>query len=183
MNQRPTGLSATKAITGFLQYKSAEGLAPVTVSGYERDLKLWIEYQGDVNVSKVQSANILASLNYLRTDYVPRRITGKNSRKLAPKTVYNIYVSLASFFTWASREFNLDNPLKNIPLLNTKYTKITKACPARAEGKTARKISTFPHFLYLVSFVFRLFPVNYWRALLPKSGSSSSQNPVYEGVA
>jgi len=35
MNQRPTGLNVTKAITGFLQYKSAEGLALVTVSGYE----------------------------------------------------------------------------------------------------------------------------------------------------
>ena len=42
MNQRPTGLNVTKAITGFLQYKSAEGLSPVTVSAYERDLKLWI---------------------------------------------------------------------------------------------------------------------------------------------
>ncbi len=47
MNQRSTGLSVSKALTGFLQYKSAEGLAPVTIAGYERDLKLWIEYQGD----------------------------------------------------------------------------------------------------------------------------------------
>ena len=45
MNQRPTGLNVTKAITGFLQYKSAEGLSPVTVTGYDHDLKLWIEYQ------------------------------------------------------------------------------------------------------------------------------------------
>lgn len=117
MNQRPQGLKVQKAVTGFLQYKSAEGLAPVTVSGYERDLKLWIEYQGNLNVCNVQSANILSFLNYLRVDYVPRRITGNNSRKLAPKTVYNIYVSLASFFTWASREFNLDNPLRNMPKL------------------------------------------------------------------
>ena len=46
MNQRPTGLNVTKAMTGFLQYKSAEGLSLVTVTGYEHDLKLWIEYQG-----------------------------------------------------------------------------------------------------------------------------------------
>lgn len=117
MNQRPQGLKVQKAITGFLQYKSAEGLAPVTVSGYERDLKLWIEFRGDVNICDVRSGNILAFLNYLRVDYVPRRITGNNSRKLAPKTVYNIYISIASFFTWASREFNLDNPLRNMPRL------------------------------------------------------------------
>ena len=117
MNQRPQGLSATKAITGFLQYKSAKGLASVTVSGYERDLNLWIEYKGDMNVAKVETHHILSHLNCLRTDYVPRRITGNNSKKLAPKTVYNIYVSLASYFTWTSREFNLDNPLKNMPKL------------------------------------------------------------------
>ena len=46
MNQQPTGLNVTEAITGFLQYKSAEGLSPVIVSGFDRDLKLWIKYQG-----------------------------------------------------------------------------------------------------------------------------------------
>ena len=51
MNQRPTGLSLSKATVGFLQYKSAEGLSPVTVSGYDHDLKLWIEYQGDMDVA------------------------------------------------------------------------------------------------------------------------------------
>jgi hypothetical protein len=112
MNQRPTGLNVTKAITGFLQYKSAEGLSPVTVSGYDRDLKLWIEYQGDMDVAAVETTHILAYLNYLRTDYVPRRITGNNDKKLSPKSVYNLYISVASFFTWASREFDLNNPMK-----------------------------------------------------------------------
>lgn len=87
----------------------------MTVSGYERDLKLWIEFVGDMDIVEVETTEILSFMNYLRTEYVPRRITGDNSRKLAPKTVYNIYVSLASFFTWASREFNLNNPMKSIP--------------------------------------------------------------------
>ncbi len=115
MNQRPQGLLVSKAMIGFLQYKSAEGLAPVTVSGYERDLKLWIEYQGDLDILTISSQHILSFLTYLRTEYVPRRIAGDNSKKLAPKTVYNLYVSLASFFTWASREFDLSNPMKAIP--------------------------------------------------------------------
>jgi hypothetical protein len=37
MNRRPQGLKASKAVVGFLQYKGAEGLAPITVAGYERD--------------------------------------------------------------------------------------------------------------------------------------------------
>ena len=99
MNQRPQGLKVQKAITGFLQYKSAEGLAPVTVSGYERDLKLWVEYQGDENVNNVQSGNILAFLNYLRTEYIPRRITGNNSRKLAPMDCLRLHIG-TTFALW-----------------------------------------------------------------------------------
>jgi integrase/recombinase XerD len=105
----------SKALTGFLQYKGAEGVAPTTVEGYKRDLKVWIEYQGDQDILEIESQHILAFLNYMRSDYVPRRITGGNSRKLTPKTIYNIYISVASFFTWASREFNLFNPMKSIP--------------------------------------------------------------------
>jgi site-specific recombinase XerD len=69
MNQRSTGLNFSKAIIGFLRYKSAEGLAPVTVTGYERDLKLLIEYHGDLNVFEINSQHILSFLNYMRTDY------------------------------------------------------------------------------------------------------------------
>lgn len=99
MSQRPTSLNIIKAITGLLQYKSAEGLVPVTVSGYGRDLKLWIEYMGDMDVANIETTHILVYLNYLRTDYILRRITGNNSKKLSPKTVYNLYIIVASFFT------------------------------------------------------------------------------------
>jgi len=82
---------------------------------------------------------------------VPRRITGNNSKKLAPKTVYNIYVSLASFFTWASREFQIDNPLKNIPRLRVpedvpvepfkkeEIELLIKACDFCGEAVTGRR--------------------------------------------
>lgn len=92
MNQRPTGLNVTKATTSFLQYRSAEGLSPVTVTGYDHDLKLWIEYQGDMDVAQVQTTHILAYLNYLRTDYVPRRITGNNARSFLQK-LFATYIS------------------------------------------------------------------------------------------
>jgi len=36
-------LEVKKAVTGFLQYKSAKGLAAVAVEGYRHDLKLWIK--------------------------------------------------------------------------------------------------------------------------------------------
>ena len=93
MNQRPQGLNVSKAVSGFLQYKSAEGLAPVTVSGYERDLKLWIEYHGDMDIYEIGSSHILSFLNYLRTEYVPRRITGGNSRSRMALWRVNLLIS------------------------------------------------------------------------------------------
>jgi hypothetical protein len=46
----------------------------------------------------VETTHILAYLNYLRTDYVLRRITGNNDRKLSPKTVYNLYYNETSYY-------------------------------------------------------------------------------------
>ena len=82
MNRKPQGLEASKAVVGFRQYKGAEGLAPITVSGYDRDLKLWIDHMGDIDVVKITSQHILSFLNYIRTDYNPAAlpvITPKNS--------------------------------------------------------------------------------------------------------
>jgi len=45
MNRRATGLLISKAIPGFINYKSAEGLSPNTIYSYERDLNLWLTYQ------------------------------------------------------------------------------------------------------------------------------------------
>jgi integrase/recombinase XerD len=115
MNHRPSGLSVAKALSGFLQYKGAEGVSQNTMVAYEHDLRLWIEHTGDLDAAEVRSQHILSFLSYLRTDYVPRRISGDNSQKLTPKTIYNIYVSLASFFRWASREFQLENPVQGVP--------------------------------------------------------------------
>ena len=49
MNRRSQGsLPVSKATTGFLQYKAAEGLSPTTLQSYQRDLKLWQIYAGDI---------------------------------------------------------------------------------------------------------------------------------------
>jgi hypothetical protein len=83
MNCKPQGLVISKAMVGFLQYKGAEGLAPVTVAGYERDLELWIENMGDIDVLKITPQHVLSFMNFVRMDYKPRRIAGDNSKRLA----------------------------------------------------------------------------------------------------
>jgi hypothetical protein len=39
MNRRPPVLKLSKALTGYLQYKAAEGLSPRTLEVYEQHLK------------------------------------------------------------------------------------------------------------------------------------------------
>jgi integrase/recombinase XerD len=73
MNRRPSGLAISKAIPGFLQYKVAEGLSPNTIKSYERHLLLWLEYQGDMDVSRVTTRHLREYLHYMHTEYKPRR--------------------------------------------------------------------------------------------------------------
>jgi integrase/recombinase XerD len=147
MNRRPTGsLSLAKAISGFLQYKAAEGLSPNTLQSYQRDLKLWLEYAGDIPLHQIKTALLQDYFVWLRTDYKPRRITG-NAQALASKTIHNFYISLCAFFTWANREFQLPNPIKAVPVPKFEqapiepFTKeeveaLLKACELCNEAKT-----------------------------------------------
>jgi site-specific recombinase XerD len=105
MNLRPQGLRLSRAIPGFLQYKAAEALSPTTMRSYEHDLKLWLEHTGDVDVNQVSAQDVRAFLVWLRTDYKLRRLTG-GDYPLSPKTLRN---------HWASREFELPNPMKGVP--------------------------------------------------------------------
>jgi integrase/recombinase XerD len=115
MKQSPTGiLLMSKAIVGFTGYKSAEGLSNRTIESYELILNKWLEWNGDVLITKIKSQNITCYLNWLRNDYVPQRITGK-THPLSPKTIRNIFICLSSFFSWASIEFQIDSPIKNVP--------------------------------------------------------------------
>jgi len=115
MNRKSSGfLFLSRAITGFLQYKAAEGLSPNTIHSYQHDLELWMEYTTDIPLAKIDAASLKNDFVWLRTDYKPRRITA-NPAGLSPKTIRNFYISLSAFFTWAGRELELPNPLKSVP--------------------------------------------------------------------
>jgi integrase/recombinase XerD len=107
-------LPLSKAISGFLQYKTAEGLSPNTLVNYQHDLNVWLAHQGDTDIGRLESKHVRDFLVWLRTDYKPRRFTG-NTQPLAPKTIHNIYISLSAFFTWATTEFEIPSPMKGVP--------------------------------------------------------------------
>ena len=114
MNRRSQGLLLSKCVTGFIQYKYAEGLSPTTIDSYERILNKWLERQADGDVCQIASQDIRAYLAWLRTDYKPLQRAGSGER-LSTKTIRNIWVAFSSFFRWACDEFDMPNPMKGIP--------------------------------------------------------------------
>jgi integrase/recombinase XerD len=115
MNHSPlSSFSLNQAITGFLIYKSAEGLTPRSIDSYQRILEKWCDYHGDSTLNSITSQDILQYLNWLRQDYQPKRLSG-TTQPLSPKTVRNIWITLSSFFHWAEQEFNLPNPMCKVP--------------------------------------------------------------------
>lgn len=100
MNRRTEGLLLSEAIDGFTKYKVVEGLSPRTLESYIDQLGRFQEYLNDLPLSDITADNINDFLYWLRTDYQPQRLTG-NGDPLSPKTIYNIWVTLKSFFTWA----------------------------------------------------------------------------------
>ena len=114
MNHRPSGsMSISKAIVGFVNHKYAEGLTKQSIDSYERILNRWIDHMGNKYVDDISKEDIRMYLSWLRTDYQPIRFSGE-THPLSPKTIRNIWVTLASFFKWASQEFQIPNPMKDI---------------------------------------------------------------------
>jgi integrase/recombinase XerD len=107
-------MSLNKAIVGFVIHKLAEGLTDRSVSSYERLLTKWVIHTGDNDINQVAYQDIRSYLAWLRTDYQPRRFNGQ-THLLSPKTIRNIWVTLASCFKWTTMEFSIPNPMDGIP--------------------------------------------------------------------
>jgi integrase/recombinase XerD len=150
MNRRSPGLKPSRALQGFINYKFAAGLSPRTIDSYERDLKLWLTYQEDIDIAEITSRDLRDYLIYLRTEYTPRRLYGNNDKPLSPKTIRNHWISLSAFFSWACMEFEIPNPMKKVPAPKYKDPPVTpftkdevwemlKACDFCEEAKTDRR--------------------------------------------
>ncbi len=114
MNRRTSGLKLEKAVTGFLQHKAAEGCSTSTLVSYTQHLKVWGEYAGEVDTGAITAPDVRAFLTYLRSNYKPKRFGGSD-RPMSAKTLRNYWVTLSAFFTWASSEFGLDDPMRSVP--------------------------------------------------------------------
>jgi site-specific recombinase XerD len=92
MNRRPSGLSLTKTILGFLQFKTAENFSPNTIVTYEHDLKVWLNHIGDLRIDQITAAQLREHLAWLHTDYKPNRFSG-SQHPLSPKSIRNAWAT------------------------------------------------------------------------------------------
>jgi hypothetical protein len=97
MDRSTPGLTLSKALVGYLQHKTAEGLSPSTFTTYEAHLRLWVSYTGEVAVNDITARDLRTFLAWLRTEHEPRRVT-ENKDPLSPKTICNYWATLCSFF-------------------------------------------------------------------------------------
>jgi integrase/recombinase XerD len=115
MNHRPLGsLLLSKAIVGFINYKSAEGLSQRTIDSYECLLNKWLEYLGDRELGNITAQDIITYISWLRNEYTPHRYGGK-THPLSPKTLRNVWVTLSSFYSWAAQELGVAQIMKDVP--------------------------------------------------------------------
>ena len=152
MNRRSESFfSLTQAVEGFVNHKYAEGLRPRTIASYERLLNKWVDFEGDKPVNEISTRNIRDYLRWLRTDYKPVRKNGK-THPLSNKTIRNIWVTLSSFFRWATIEFDFNNPMAGLsaPKINMKevdsfskdeVSALLKACEYTRKADTGYRMS------------------------------------------
>jgi integrase/recombinase XerD len=76
MNRRSSGLFVSRAVAGFLQFKTAEAAIASTLASYGQHLRDWVSHSGGVELGSVTSDHLCTYMAYLRTDYKPRRLQG-----------------------------------------------------------------------------------------------------------
>ena len=147
MNRRPlNSLPLGKTITGFANFKTAEGLSDRSFDSYRRILEHWAEFAGNKNVTQLTDHDIHAYLVYMRTKYVPSRWS-RDARNLSPKTLRNIWITMCFFFRWANTEFHIESPRKNVPaprfqkveiepFIREEVSGMLKACTYSKEAET-----------------------------------------------
>ena len=92
-------MNLNQAIDGFLMFKRAAGLRPRTLELYRHHLDQFATWAGDRPLTDIGAADIAAFLAYLRTDYRPTRLSGREG-PLSSQSVYNSWTALKSFTRW-----------------------------------------------------------------------------------
>lgn len=102
----------SKAIEGFVLFKSGEGLSRRTIESYQwafGHFRTWLG--GDPEIENIGSLEIVKFLDYMRRDYQPVRLSG-NDEPLSSQSVRTLWIALSSFYSWAGITLDVKNPVR-----------------------------------------------------------------------
>jgi integrase/recombinase XerD len=103
----------SKAIEGYF-FDKATTYSGNTLTMYHLVYRNLIEHLGDKEIAAVTSADLKSFIDWLRTDYKPRRFSGDAS-PLAPASVDLHWKGVRSLFHWAFKELDIPRPDLNMP--------------------------------------------------------------------
>lgn len=127
-----------KAIEGFCLSKAADDLSPSRIKRYRGCLKLLSNYLENPESTEITQEDLQRFIVWLKTEYKPKRFSGDQS-PLSRASLDNYWIAIRSFYAWASREFNIKRPDKDLerpkyqsdpiePLTRADIDKLLQAC-------------------------------------------------------
>lgn len=100
------------AIEGFLLTKAVLGRSENTINDYRNTLSRFCKWIGDQEITQVDAKTIEGYFLWLQQEYKYSRPNSKKEKQLQPKSVVNIHTTLAHFWAWVSKEFDIEDPFK-----------------------------------------------------------------------
>jgi integrase/recombinase XerD len=132
----------SKAIEGYF-YDKATTYSGKTLESYHFVFRNLITHLGDKDITSITPDDLKTFINWLRTDYIPKRFSGDTS-PLMPASVDLHWKGARSLFHWANKELSLPRPDLNMPrptfqrahvkaFTEDEIRKILKACEYTAD--------------------------------------------------
>lgn len=107
-------MKLSRAVQGFLLFKSGEGLSRKTIETYKIRLEQLVVWAGDPELDAITVHDLINFLGYLRHDYRPVRWNG-DTKPLSSQSIRNTWITLRSFYTWAVAILGVDDALSGVP--------------------------------------------------------------------
>jgi integrase/recombinase XerD len=101
----------SKAIEGYIIAALAEDYSHSILTTYRSALNTMVEFIGDKDVFDIMTEDLHGFMNYMVTEYTPKRRTNpSNIEPLSIASRYHYWKAMRSFFIWAERNLGMSRP-------------------------------------------------------------------------
>lgn len=113
-----------EAIQGYtIANKGSYNLSDTTLGLYLHWLGMLCDHLGNPIVNDITPNDLTNFMVHMRTEYKPQRKSGDTS-PLSPSSIRIIYLSIRSFFSWASTTINIPRPDDHLKPPRFKYPQV-----------------------------------------------------------